>query len=224
VDEELRKGPSSTRWLAWAIAGLLVAGAVSTGTVSAADGDADRRVVAAGGSSAGVDLPTTLAPLPTAPASPPDTQPPPPSTTTPPPPVTTAPPTTRRPTTTQAPTTTRAPSPSTTATTAASGAGRATVTVVNQFAQAVVVTLNGRVFELAPGQQVGPFEMDLVPNGNDSVGVRMVAVPTCGIGDAGGIFGGPGRYRVSIVTGPGSGCHADPAQPIPSPIFVVTRL
>ena len=225
MDEELAKGTPSRRGLAWAVAGLLLAGAISAGAVSAANEDSDRRVVAAGGGSAGVDLPTTLAPPSTAPASPPDTEPPPSSTTTPPPPVTTAPSTTRpRPTTTQVPTTTRAPSPSTTSTTAAPAAGRATVTVVNQFTGAVVVTLNGRVFELASGQQVGPFEMDLVPDGNDSIGVRMVAVPTCGIGDAGGIFGGPGRYRVSIVTGPGTGCHADPAQPIPSPVFVVTRL
>ena len=94
------------------------------------------------------------------------------------------------------------------------------VTVANDYTHAVTVTFSGRDFVLAPGQQQGPFEYLLEPNGNDSIEIRLVALPECGLGDAGGIFSGPGRYRLAVVASPGA-CTDAQGQPFPGPAFTV---
>ena len=204
MDDETN-GFKPTRWLAWAAAGLLVAGLVSIGEVSAGTATDERIVRASGSGVDGVEVPTTLG-QPAAPPEPPVAPPLPPTTadptTTVPTPTTTAPPTTQptRPTTTR---------PAVTSTTAAARAAGAMVTIANEHTAAFKITVNGRTFELAPGQQVGPVELTPSASGNDSVEVTAVADPTCGLGDAGNYFDAGGRYRMAIVASPGR-CRAMP--------------
>jgi hypothetical protein len=200
VDEELREPVRPARWLAWAVAGLLTAGVVSAGTVSDANDAADQRIVtAAGGRTGGVELPPVVAdpgPATTAPA------PPPPTTTTaaPEPTTTTVPPTTQAPRTT----TTRTPAPATTTpTTPAPAPAGTTLTVVNEHPFAVSVTVNGKSFQVASGQQVGPAAITRSPSGNDVVEVTLVQEPTCGTGDADRYFPAAGSYRMTITASPG---------------------
>jgi hypothetical protein len=209
VDEELHGPVNATRLLAWLTAGLLVAGAVSAGAVSRDNTAQDRRIVtAAGADLTGVDAPTTTAafvPPPTtaAPAVSPTTSAPPPATTA-------VPPTTKasRPTTT----TTKAPA---TTTTTATGVR---LTVVNQHPSAVKVTVNGRIFTLAPGDQAGPVVISMAADGNDVVEVTLVQAPSCGTGDADSYFPKPGNYTMTVVAGPGL------CQPgMPGPVVKVTR-
>jgi hypothetical protein len=199
VEEDAKGSGLTARWLAWATAGLLMAGLVSAGTVAARNaGTGDRIVSAAGTGADGVESPPP--PAPTVP----------PSTTAP---STSVAPTTSVPMTSTAPPTTQRPRPTTTTSTtvkattsttgASSAAGRATVTVVNQAADAFVITLNGRTFQLAPGQQAGPVEIDLYAHGNDIVEIRAVADPSCGMGDADNYFDAGGHYRVAIVPSQG---------------------
>jgi hypothetical protein len=205
VDDELHEPVKATRLLGWLAAGLLVAGAVSAGAVAANNDAADRRVVSAAGAGFGaVDTPTTTAevvPPPTTAAS-----------------TTTAAP---APTTTAAPPTTKAPRPATTttkapATTTTSATG-VRLTVVNQHPSAVKLTVNGRAFTLAPGQQSGPVAITMAPGGNDVVEVALVQEPSCGSGDAGGYFPKPGSYTMTVVAGQGL------CQPgMPGPVVKVT--
>lgn len=211
MDEDLQGGVKATRWLAWATAGLLVLGVASAGAVGAHNRSEDGRIVTAAGENAGgvdapsttepgmaVTSPTTLASTTTAPA--------PTTTATPVPSVApTAPPTTNAvPKTT---TTTTASTASTSPTTVTTISGHATVTLANDFTTAFTLSINGRSFTLQPGQQVGPLDLTLAPNGNDVVELRAVSNPECGIGDAGGYFVAGGRYRMAIVPGPpGTSC------------------
>jgi hypothetical protein len=98
--------------------------------------------------------------------------------------------------------------PPSTATTATTVFGRATVTIVSQYGYDVDVTINGQVYRVAANQSVGPMDLALASNGNDAVAVRVVSQPTCGEGDAGGYFTAGGRFRLTIVPvgtcGPGS--------------------
>jgi hypothetical protein len=200
----------TTRLLGWATAGLLVAGAVSAGTVGARRTGDDVRIVSAAGNSTGRVDPapssTTLAPpfMPTQPtvvppttAEPPTTVPKPVITPATNPPVkapvkapATTTPTTAQPTTAQPPRTT---------TTAVTTAGRATVTIVSQYGYDVDVTLNGRVFRVAANATVGPIDLALAADGNDVVEVRVVSRPTCGEGDAGGYFVPGGTFRLTVA-------------------------
>lgn len=222
MEEQIGKGFRATRWLAWAAAGLLVAGAVSAGTVSSANKQTDTRIVtAAGDATGGVEVPTTAASV-TAPLAPPPL----PTTTVAPapaPPTTVAKATTTTAAAAKAPAVTTAPAttpptttpavrsattvPPVTATTATTISGRFTVTIVSQFDDDVDVTINGQVFRVAANQSVGPMDLALASNGNDIVEVRVVSEPTCGEGDAGGYFTAGGRFRLSIV--PGGTCGVD---------------
>ena len=94
------------------------------------------------------------------------------------------------------------------------------LTVANDYTHAVTLTLGARAFTLAPGQQQGPFEYALEPNGNDTIQISLVGLPGCGLGDAGGIFPGPGRYRLAVVASPGA-CTNAQGQPFPGPAFTV---
>ena len=198
MDEGLREPVRPARGLAWAGAGLLTAGAVSAGTVSGANDAADQRIVtAARGRTGGVELPPVVAdPAPT--TAPPA---PPPSTTTiaaAQPTTTTAPPTTQPPRTT----TTKAPAPSTSTPTTAAPAGT-TLTVVNEHPFAVVVTVNGKTFQVASGAQVGPAAISRSASGNDVVEVALAQQATCGTGDADRYFPAAGSYRMTITASPG---------------------
>ena len=92
--------------------------------------------------------------------------------------------------------------------------------MANDYTHAVTLKLSGRHFTLAPGQQQGPFEYALEANGNDTLEIILVGLPECGLGDAGGIFAGPGRYRLAVVASRGACTNAD-GQPFPGPAFTV---
>ena len=208
MDEGRQEPVKETRLLAWLTAGLLVAGAVSAGAVSGNNAAEDRRIVSAAGAGvAGVDAPPTtaeLVPSPTTVAAVIA------STTTAPAPTTTAaPPTTKAP----RPTTTTTKAPATT-TTKASGIR---LTVVNQHPSAVKLTVNGRTFALAPGEQAGPVAITPGANGNDVVEVTLAQEPSCGTGDADTYFPRSGSYTMTVVAGPGL------CQPgMPGPVVRVT--
>ena len=222
MDEEVREPLAQTRLVGWLVAGLLVAGLVSIGTVNAQNEAEHGRVVAAGQGADGVELPTTLGDF--VPSLPPTSAPPPPATvaapttTTAPKPTPTAPPATQ-PTRT---TTTKPAGTATSTTTAAPSAPAGpvfsvTVNVVNEYAQAVNVTVNGKAFTLAPGQQSGPVTIARFDHGNDIVEVSPVQNPSCGMGDAGGYFPTPGSYRLAVVAGRGF-CQSG----VPGPSVVAT--
>lgn len=193
MDEELDEPVRATRLLAWVTAGLLALGTLSAGVVAGRDDGAGGRVVsAAGGEVDGVDVPTT-----TTAVRPPPTNATPiiASTTTIPPPPTTAPTTTA-----PRPTTTTTKAPATTTTAKATGVS---LTVVNQHPSAVKLTVNGRTFTLAPGEQSGPVAITRAANGNDVVEVFLAQEPSCGTGDADSYFPRPGNYTMTVVAGPG---------------------
>lgn len=200
MDDGRHEPVKAARLLAWLAAGLLVVGAVAAGVVTDSRDGAARRIAAAGGAGVeGVDAPTTTTEF----VPPPTTALPVTSTTAAPPPTTQAP----RPTTT----TTKVP-----ATTTTKVAG-VRVTVVNQHPSAVKLTVNGRTFALAPGEQSGPVAITMSASGNDVVEVTLVQEPSCGTGDADSYFPRPGRYTMTVVAGPGL------CQPgMPGPVVKVT--
>ena len=208
MDEGLQEPLKATRLLAWLAAALLIAGAVSAGAVSGDNAAEDRRIVSAAGAGlAGVDAPTTTAEV----VPPPTTAAPVIASTT------TAP----APTTTAAPPTTKAPRPTTTTTKApATTTTKATgvrLTVVNQHPSAVKLTVNGRAFTLAPGEQAGPVAITTEAHGNDVVEVTLVQAPSCGTGDADSYFPKPGSYTMTVMASPGL------CQPgMPGPVIKVT--
>ena len=202
MDEEVREPFWPARLLAWVTAGLLVAGGVSAGTVSARNNDAadERIVTAAGENASGIEVPTTVTDIPsTTMLAPPPPLPTPTTTTAASVPATTAPPTTQPP----RPTTTKAPAPATTATTVAPAPAGTTLTLVNEHPFAVIVTVNGKTLQVAPGQQAGPVAVSRSASGNDVVEVKLAQEPTCGTGDADRYFPAPGSYRMTISASPG---------------------
>lgn len=217
MDEDVRTSNPAVRWLAWAAAGLLVAGAVSVGTVTSGGTDAGQNISVAGGSAGAVDLPSPV----TAPPAPPVASLAPPvlpsttavaTTAVPRPPVTVRAPVS----TTTAPRTpvTAAPAPTTTSTIAVASVQRATVTVVNAASSAYVITVNGTVFQLGAGTQAGPALIDLYAHGNDIIEVRAVADPACALGDADNYFDAGGRYKLTVVDAPGLCRNAVPGPGI----------
>lgn len=219
MDGDVQRRVGATRWLAWAVAGLLVSGAVSVGAVRSRDDAGDEAIATA--TSAPVDT-STSSTIPPEPVGPPTTVAV--TTTAVERPVRATTTTVKRTTTTTArppQATTTVPPATTTTAPAVHGGTKATVTVANDYAHAVTLTLSGREFVLAPGQQQGPFEHIIEPNGNDSVGIRLVAQPECGLGDAGLIFPGAGRWRLAVVAGPGS-CLGSGGTPFAGPNFRVT--
>jgi hypothetical protein len=215
IDEDVRKSANARRWLAWATAGLLMAGVLSVGTVDS-DPRTDGRIVAAGSAADGIGLPVTA---PVIPPDPPVTIPVPSTALTT--RSTTPAVTVRAPVTTTAPPITQPRRTSTTVTTPApttpvAAGNRATVTVANEAADAFKITVNGRVFQLAPGTSSGPVAIDLYAHGNDIIEVTAVADPMCGIGDADNYFDAGGRYRLTVASGPGM------CQTMPGPRFTVT--
>ncbi|MCA1683836.1 MAG: hypothetical protein LC708_01715, partial [Actinobacteria bacterium] len=176
-------------------ASLAIAGLASIGTVQDAEDRARQVVVSAAGQGlerVGLPPTTTAPPASVAPAM---TAPPAPPL----PPVTSAPATTS---------TTAVPrSPATTAasrtTTTASG-GPALVTLVNDHGMDVAVTINGQPFQLGPGQVVGPVAVIPASSGNDIVELNLAADPTCGDGDAEGLFAGGRAYRFTVVAASGN--------------------
>ena len=218
MDEDVREPFRPIRLLAWVTAGLLLVGGVSAGTVSARNSNAaDERIVTAAGENArGVEAPTTVVDMPATttvvdlPSTTTVAPPPPPPTTAP---TTTAPPTTQPPRTT----TPKAPAPPTTVTTAAPAPAGTTLTVVNEHPMAVIVTVNGKTVQVAPGQQSRPVAVSRSASGNDVVEVKLVQEPSCGTGDADRYFPTAGSYRMIVSASPGL------CQPgMPGPLVKVT--
>ena len=214
MDEDLRAPLRTTRLVGWLTAGLLVAGVVSVGRTPDRNDAEHGRVVAAGQTADGVQLPTTLSDF----VPPPPTTVAAPTTTVAPKPTPTAPPTTR-----PARTTTTKPAVTVTSTTTAAPSAPAgpvfsvTLNVVNEYPQAVNITVNGKAFVLAPGQQSGPVAVTRFDHGNDIVEVSPVQDPSCGMGDADGYFPKPGSYRLTVVAGRGI-CQSG----VPGPAVKVT--
>ena len=221
------------RALAVAVAVLLTGGLTALGLV---DGEDDVLTASTTGAARGtqpVVLPlqeANLAALPAAPYS--STTPagdPSATTTTTTPPVAgaavPAPPAPETTTTTEPPATTTPP------TTAARSSVTSTtvaptpfvVTIVNEFEAAVEGTVNSQPFTVAPGQTVGPFTILAAPHGNDSLSMRRTDVPTCGLGDAGGLFQPGKSFRVTVVTASGSGCGSAETY-LAAPSFRITAL
>jgi hypothetical protein len=231
--DDLGDPPTTARWLAWATAILLIIGVVSAGVMNIAGGGSDDGLVTAAGRDGGTFVvPTTTVPLPV-----PSTQSPTPAstiarsttvpkaaaavlkaiastttTTTRPPTATTtttAPPVT---TTTVKPlptTTTTAPAPTTTSTTVPL---RAALTVANDLTQTFVVTVDGRTFELAQGQEAGPVDVTLPAGGNDVVEVHAKDDAACTVGSTSHLFQPGSSYRLTVVAGSGPACR-DSAAP-----------
>ena len=203
MGERRSEAPKTTRWLAWAVACLVIAAAVAAG-VRVADGPRPGRAVvtAAGGRGGTVDVTSTVTvPVPS----------PPPST---------APPTTVRTTTTlpkaaadvlraiagsttttrPPATTTIVPTPTTAPpTTSTTVPARFNVTLKNDHTQSVVLTVNGQRFPMAPTQTV---VVDLPMAGeSDVVQARMAAPADCFVTDTGKLFKADARYKITIVAG-----------------------
>ncbi len=211
LDQARPKAPPSTRWLARAVACLVLAGVVSAGVRGASDDRPGPAVVSAVGNRSGtVDVTSTV----TVTLPVPSSTPPPTVRTT-----TTLPKaavdvlnaiagsttTTRRPATTttrppaSAPTTT-VPTPTSAPTTSTTTAPASfTATLANEHTEAVVLIVNGRRFPLAPAETVDA-ELPVSQRG-DLVQVRLASEEKCGVSDSGVIFRAGGSYRVSIVVG-----------------------
>lgn len=204
------------RWLACAVACLVVVGAVAAG-IRVADGDRPGRAVvsAAGDQSGTVDVTSTVTvTVPVQPSTPstPET-----TTTLPRAPVdvlnairsTT---TTRRPATT----TTRPPAPTTTVPTPTTAPSTTTtvalfrVTLLNDHPSAVELVVNGRSFPLNPAQEVADVDLPLSSRG-DVIQVR-VAGQDCGGTDSGVIFKAGGSYDLTVVPGE-TVCNGGTARP-----------
>ena len=213
--------PPTARWLAFAAACLLIAAMVSAGVVGFGDGSSSDAVVAAAGRTTATEpVPSTVTV-------------PPPSTIEPASPTsstirttttlpraavevlraigTTVPPTTA-PSPPAPPTTATTVRPSTTTTTAAPRV--ATVTVSNDYSQAVVVTVNGRNFTLEPDRDEGPVQVTLPATGDDEIEVRVASDATCGGKLAADFFQPFRTYTVTIAPGPGTPCNGFPAPMI----------
>jgi hypothetical protein len=213
------ESPPTARWLAFAAACLLIAAMVSAGVIGFGDGTSSDAVVAAAGRTTGTEpVPSTVTLPPPSiiePASPTSTI----RTTTTLPRAavevlraigTTAPPTTA-PTPTAPPTTATTVRPPTTTTTAAPRV--ATVTVINAHPQPVVVTVNGRTFELPVGEDEGPVQVTLPATGDDVIQVRVATDAACA-GELAADFFQPFRtYDVTIAAGP-TACTGFPAPMI----------
>lgn len=214
-----------TRFVAWAVAAVFVAGVAAAGVVAVRDDRPSQAVVTASRDQSGtVDVTSTVTiPIPPPPSTPPTTV----QTTT------TLPKaavdvlnalgstTTTRPRTTS---TTRPPAPTTTAVTPTTAAPVTTTTVpkytatlVNNHPHAFLLGINGRDFPLAAGQTVESVELPLSSRG-DLIQVRLADDPNCGVFDSGVIFQAGARYRVTVVVGPGM-CGS-----FPSPFLEIIRL
>jgi hypothetical protein len=89
----------------------------------------------------------------------------------------------------------------------------ATVTVFNAHPQPVVVTVNGRTFELAPDADEGPVQVTLPATGDDVIQVRVATDVACA-GERAADFFQPFRtYDVTIAAGP-TACTGFPAPMI----------
>ncbi|MGI8982943.1 MAG: hypothetical protein ACR2HM_00140 [Acidimicrobiales bacterium] len=217
-----------TRWLAWLVACVLLAGLISAGALVAVGDPPEQAVVAVAGDRTGTVGVTSTVTVPI-------TVPPPPapsttmrttttlskaavavlnaiaSTTTtttttrppPPPPATTT--TTRAPAPGPTTPTTAPPTPTTTTTTTTTPPTSTTVpaqftlTIVNNHPRAVVVTVNGREFPLAVDQTIADIDLGVVPAG-DVVGVHNEGDLACGSSNSGELFEGGARYRLNLVT------------------------
>ncbi len=216
MDEAGGEAPRARRWLVVAAAALLIAGVVTAG-VTGRDAPSEVDVVTAAGRTPGVVEvgPTVTLPPP---AAQPSTEVPTtdvrPSTTPPKAAVavlkaiaSTAPPTTQAPqaapSTTAAPgtSTTTAPPAATTSTTVPPVLRRATFILVNQHPQTILLAVNGRVVELAPGGAI-TAELPLALNGLTPVRVQAKEDSSCGVDGPSRSFQAGVQYRITVVAGP----------------------
>ncbi|HVL05372.1 MAG TPA: hypothetical protein VM388_05260 [Acidimicrobiales bacterium] len=208
MDRAVPEESGVTRWLAYAVGVLVVAGLVSAGTVAAQDDRPSRAVTATAESQGTVDVTSTVT-IPLQPPPPPSTPPPTAQTSTTVPraavdvlnalagSTTTTPP--------RATTTTRPPAPTTTVPTPTTAAPaitsttvpRFTANFVNEHPNRVVLNVNGQSFPLMPTQTV---EVDLPMSvRGDVVQVRLAEESSCGVTDSGEIFKAGSRYQIRIL-------------------------
>jgi hypothetical protein len=125
------------------------------------------------------------------------------------------------------PPTTAAPTAASSTTVGSGGGGTQAstfmVTIASQFEAPVQLKINGQAFEVAPGQTIGPFTIQAAASGNDVLQMWRSDSPTCGLGDAGGLFQPGKRFLVTVVTAGGSGCGG-PAAGLKSPDFRITTV
>lgn len=228
----------TTRALTAAVVLLLAGGLCALGLVERSDDVLTASTTGAARDVRSVVLPLheeNLAGLPAAPYSSttPTTEPA-ASTTTAPPGETVAPRSAPDPTTTStvAPVVTTPPTTaartatsSTTVGSAGTGTQASTfvVTIVSEFEAPVQLKINSQLFEVAPGQAVGPFTIQAAASGNATLQMWRSDAPTCGLGDAGGLFQPGKRFRLTVVTAGGSGCGG-PAAGLKSPDFRITTV
>lgn len=220
------EAPGKGRVLAWVAGVVVVVAAVGAGlSIVGSRGPDAGFVSAAGRTGSTVEVPTTTGTVV------PTSQPP--VTTAPPPTVarsttvpraaaavlraiaSTVPPTTQPPATT---TTTRVPV-TTIPTTSSTVEGRATATLVNDYPDAVRLTVDGRTFDMALGDRQGPRQVVLFASGDDVVEVRVAADLSCMGRNAGDLLQPGGSYRIAVVAG-ASTCRSS----IPVPVIEVTPL
>ncbi len=227
MDTEAREFPTAARWLAWVAALLLAVAGISASVVEARNGRSDEAFVsAAGGSTSTIDVPASSTTTTTVVR--PSTSVPPPtvarsttvpkaaaavlaaiaSTTVPPtttPPATTTTSTTRPPTTTTVPTTTS----TSTSTTSTTIPARASLSIVNDHPNAMVVTVNGGdPVTVERGKPAGPVQV--TPRPTDTIEVHAADDTTCKASDAGSFFQAGRSYTLTIVAGQAA-CTTMPA-------------
>ncbi len=214
MDEAGGEAPRARRWLVVAAAALLTAGVVTAG-VTSRDAPSEVDVVTAAGRTPGVVEVGPTVTLPPPAAQPPTEVPTTvlrPSTTLPKAAVavlnaiaSTVPPTTQAPqaapSTTVVPGTSTTTAPAQTTTTVPPVLPRATFILVNQHPQMILLAINGRVVELAPGGAI-TAELPLALNGSTPVRVQAKEDISCGVDGPSRSFQAGGQYRITIVVGP----------------------
>lgn len=122
-------------------------------------------------------------------------------------------------TTTAAPVTTTTVKPTTTTakpttTTSTIPAGKAKVTIVNNYSAAMVVRVNDLNVTVPAGARRGPYGVNPDgTDGNDTATIYRADDPTCGFGGAGGWFEAGGTYEITLITSAPSGCNGGKPSP-----------
>jgi hypothetical protein len=93
------------------------------------------------------------------------------------------------------------------------------VTLSSTYNSEVQVNINGNIYELAPGQTIGPEAITPAANGNDVISVTDLADTGCGIGDAYGYFVVGGLYQLTVTASQEVGCEG-----VAAPVYTVVAV